>query len=240
MAVTYVGGSSYVSQNSEQFASVSIPGTSQTGDIGLLMVAGQNTGTHAISGWTQVGTTQDDNTGRFTVWRRTLSGAGGAVTIDSGLTQRLAIVLAVYRGVNTSSNGGVSGFGFTAETGTDMTHDSPSVTVTTSSVAVALYGERTTNPSTSFTPPASHTLRQGAYGQQTVGTPSAGLADNLIPHSSSVGGGIWTGDAAVTNAVAATIALEVGASIAVGPMIKISGSYIRSGEHKVKVGGVYV
>ncbi len=60
MSVTYVGGAAYATPaGSEQSTALTIPAAAQADDVGLLIIAGQNTGTHSVTGWSQVGAVTD-------------------------------------------------------------------------------------------------------------------------------------------------------------------------------------
>ncbi len=62
--------------------------------------------------------------------------------------------------------------------------------------SITVIAERSSSPSTTFTPPASHTMRMATYGSGT-GACSSAVADNLsllVAEGTLVAGGQWTAD----------------------------------------------
>ena len=207
MAITYVGGATSSSTSSVSSVTLTIP-TVQNGDLAVLVFGHGTTNATAPAGWT-LADAHTQGTMYGEIFTRTLaSGDSGATVVCTvGASQRLSATLAVYRGA--------SGIGDVEHAGGSGTGHA--VTAATAAegggVAVTAIAERSSTPSTTFTPPSGYSLRQSSHGTGT-GAGSTGWADRLAiieDEGNPVGAGSWTGDVSNT-AIVWTLSLTPVAS----------------------------
>lgn len=200
MAVAYRDSAAFTTGSSSVATlNVTIPATSQSGDVAFLAWTTANSDAPVSpSGWTQVGSAVVDGSAQFVLFYKLLSAgdAGATITLNTGSAgSRHSAVVSVYSGVDGTSPVNRSASG--TEPGTSTTHTVPTTAATTVASCAALYfiGERGTNPTTSFTGPAGSNIRQTAGGPATAGATSTGVADDMTALSSgaTAGGGSWTG-----------------------------------------------
>jgi PKD repeat protein len=214
MAITRVGGSANAATTSVTSITVTIPSGIVTGDVGLI-IHGYNpvTGTPTTpAGWTAGTAVTSGASTQFIPYTRDLvpADAGTIVTIVNTAAQRLGAALEVYR---SSDFNAVSSF---AQTVASSTHTNPSSTAPTAGgVTVTMIGERSSTPSTSFTPPSGYTLRDSSFGTGN-GSVSVAAADNLtnVTSGGAVGGGTWSASTANNAAVVFLFKLENAAASA--------------------------
>lgn len=188
-------------------------------DVAYLFWTMSNTSTPtaAPTGFTQIA--QTDGPGatnpRTYLYRKVCDGTeSGNLSLDlsTGVTRQSA-VLAVYRGVNTTTPEDVA-IAVDNSHAQQQTHNAPSITnATQDAVVVIAIHERVTTVDTAFTPPAGYTERGDTLTLATgTGGSITAVADNLTPLAPStvVTPGDWTGNDATgtANIITYTLALR--------------------------------
>lgn len=176
-------------------------GTVAVGDQAWLVYGFNQSGgdTPTPAGWTLVDTHDYSTTFRANLYHKTLAAPdlGATVTFVPVASQRLAAAMQIYSGANDHN---ALNFYVQPNTGATNTHTNPTVTSTATGVTVSFIVERSSTPDTDFSAPAGLTTAQEAYGAGS-GSICVQIADDLTAQGtgSTLGGGVWTGAAGVTN-----------------------------------------
>lgn len=219
---TRVGGSSFATPTSTPSFNLTLPAGIQTGDVAwLLHVYNPTTADSTVPvDWTLEDTQSQSATNRARLYSKVLTPADSSttVTISNALSQRLAGLVEVYRGVG-ARNAVVSRI----ETSSTTSHAGASGTSADDGMSLVFFTERSSSPSTTVTPPSGYTLRDPAF---SVGNGSCSVAagDRLTYLSSgtAIGGGTWVTDVANTPVIMWAVALtELAPATAVGKNLTI-------------------
>lgn len=205
MAVTYVGGDAN-GGNVDNLTGVTWP-THQNNDYAFLQVTLQDTTaltSNPPTGFTQLDSDIDGSVESI-LFYKVCNGTSesGDISLTFDTINRVSAVLSVYRGMT-----GTPTVASAAETGTDTTHDCPSVSFSGSQVSLVTMSERVNSGTTSGTAPSGYTKRH-EFGTGGTGGTYTGIADNLTAASSPIDPGDWTGTTSASNVVTRTIAVQV-------------------------------
>lgn len=212
MAATHLA-TDVVATSSVTTASATLPAGLATGDVGVAAVAyspaaGALTASPVDAGWTLVETIPFGASFSLLVYRKDLSAADSSTAITvTGPLQKFGIGYSVHRG----SEGflGTTGAEFVGSVA-QMTQTNPTLANAARAVAVAIWAERESAPSTDVTAPDGFTMRDEAFGVGG-GAVSMAFASNLteVPSPGPIGGGDWTANVANDAVITYVVGLEV-------------------------------
>ncbi len=208
MAISYRAGNSAVVQ--ALTASVTVPATTQVGDLIVAHIFTGGTSLTVPSGYTQIGSTVTDGTtwvGQIVYKVATSSDPGSTIswTVASAATKS-ALGVAVYAGVDTANPIDASG----VAAGTASTsHATPSITVVNAnSWMLSFCADRGSASSTSLTPGGGFTTRASAYGTGG-GSYSLAIADsNASVSTGAQTAGTWTATVSTAASMVASVSLK--------------------------------
>lgn len=129
---------------------------------------------------------------------------GSTLTFTTSTAQKQGVGLVVFSGVTD-----VDSFDQYITSSSTDTHPTPDITPTTDSVIVSFFSEKSSSPSTYFTPPTGLDNHDTAFNQGG-GAISVGLAydDDIEPANTLFSPGDWVAENATGSAFAFTVAIE--------------------------------
>jgi hypothetical protein len=219
VAVSYIAASTAdVGTASTTSYNITIPATAQVGDLAVVL---NSTERNTIipdtpSGWTPLRSeAATANHATMIAWKTLVTGEpGAALALTASANRRMASVMVVYRGVDTTAIAVVNGPYTNANTsGNNLDITSPSATpaVDDSAIVCAITSTINATPwSQTFTVDATYNLRgQDTSTSTTAGNPQSAIATHGLSGGAGVSqaGAVFTGSVTAYNAWASTITL---------------------------------